>query len=519
LAAVHFTVWVLPALLVWPFLGALLIFMLGRTSLPGREPGFSAWRDVRVLTMITLIGEALMAIGLWIVFDPAGAVWQATMDLPWIPDWGARVSLGVDGLSLVMILMTALVLPLAVLGSWGNVTSKIRSYYGLLLILLTGIMGVFMSLDLLLFYVFWELVLIPTYFMIGVSGGARRSRASLKYFLFTNVGSLLMLVAIIVLWVASGSRSFNVDDLVAASRTALSATGQISLFAAFFLAFAVKSGFFPFHTWMPDAQHEAPTSGAVALGIKVGTYGMLRFALPLFPAAVLHPTVRMAIIVIAVIGILYGALVAMVQPDFKKLVSYASISHLGFVMLGIFAMSVQSIQGAIVVMLNHGISIGAMFLLVGMLHDRRKTGLIRNFGGIARVVPLFAAMLTLVSMSTIGLPGTNGFIGEFLVLLGAYRSYPVAAVIATTGVVLAAVYLLWALQRVVFNKLDNPENESLRDLDRRELTAMAVFAVAIVWLGIAPGAVLRHIQAPAERIVEQVQRGGAAVALESDAVR
>ena len=496
LAAVHFAVWVLPALLVWPFLGALLIFMLGRTSLPGREPGFSAWRDVRVLTMITLIGEALMAIGLWIVFDPAGAVWQATVDLPWIPDWGARVSLGVDGLSLVMILMTALVLPLAVLGSWGNVTSKIRSYYGLLLILLTGIMGVFMSLDLLLFYVFWELVLIPTYFMIGVSGGARRSRASLKYFLFTNVGSLLMLVAIIVLWVASGSRSFNVDDLVAASRTALSATGQISLFAAFFLAFAVKSGFFPFHTWMPDAQHEAPTSGAVALGIKVGTYGMLRFALPLFPAAVLHPTVRMA-----------------------KLVSYASISHLGFVMLGIFAMSVQSIQGAIVVMLNHGISIGAMFLLVGMLHDRRKTGLIRNFGGIARVVPLFAAMLTLVSMSTIGLPGTNGFIGEFLVLLGAYRSYPVAAVIATTGVVLAAVYLLWALQRVIFNKLDNPENESLRDLDRRELAVMTVFAVAIVWLGIAPGAVLRHIQAPAERIVEQVQRGGAAVALESDAVR
>jgi NADH-quinone oxidoreductase subunit M len=281
----------------------------------------------------------------------------------------------------------------------------------------------------------------------------------------------------------------------------------------------VKSGFFPFHTWMPDAQHEAPTSGAVALGIKVGTYGMLRFALPFFPAAALNPTVRMAIIVIAVIGILYGALVAMVQPDFKKLVSYASISHLGFVMLGIFAMSVQSIQGAIVVMLNHGISIGAMFLLVGMLHDRRKTGLIRNFGGIARVVPLFAAMLTLVSMSTIGLPGTNGFIGEFLVLLGAYKSYPVAAVIATTGVVLAAVYLLWALQRVVFNKLDNPENESLRDLDRRELTAMVVFAVAIVWLGIAPGAVLRHIQAPAERIVEQVQRGGAAVAVEPDAGR
>jgi NADH-quinone oxidoreductase subunit M len=511
LAAVHFARWVLPALLVWPFIGSLLIFMLGRTSLPGREPGFSAWRDVRVLTMITLIGESLMSIGLWIIYDPNGPAWQATMDLPWIPDWGARVSLGVDGISLVMICMTSIVMTLAVFGSWSNVTSKIRSYYGLLLILLTGIMGVFTSLDLLLFYVFWELVLIPTYFMIGVSGGARRSRASLKYFLFTNVGSLLMLVAIIVLWVASGSKTFNIDALVAASRASLSATGQMSLFAAFFLAFAVKSGFFPFHTWLPDAQHESPTSGAVALGVKVGTYGMLRFALPFFPAAVLNPTIRMAIVVIAVIGILYGALVAMVQPDFKKLVSYASISHLGFVMLGIFALQVQSIEGAMVVMLNHGISIGAMFLLVGMLHDRRKTGMIQNFGGIARVVPLFAAMLTLVAMSTIGLPGTNGFIGEFLVLIGAYKAYPVAAVIATTGVVLSAVYLLWALQRVIFNPLQNPENATLRDLDRRELTVMTVFAIAIVWLGIAPGPVLRRMERSAQRIVEQVHNGAAAV--------
>jgi NADH-quinone oxidoreductase subunit M len=321
-----------------------------------------------------------------------------------------------------------------------------------------------------------------------------------------------MLVSIIVVWIAGGARSFNIDTLIAASRTSMSSTGQISLFAGFFLAFAVKSGLFPFHTWLPDAQHEAPTTAAVALGVKVGTYGMLRFALPLFPAAALHPTVRMVIIVIAVLGILYGALVAMVQPDFKKLVSYASISHLGFVMLGIFALTVQSIQGAMMVMLNHGISIGAMFLLVGMLHDRRKTGLIRNFGGIARVVPLFAAMLTLVSLSTLGLPGTNGFIGEFLVLLGSYRTYPIASVIATTGVVLAAVYLLWALQRVIFNPLSNPENAGLKDLDRRELAVMAVFAVAIVWLGVSPGPVLRRIEGPASRIVETVQRGAALAA-------
>jgi NADH-quinone oxidoreductase subunit M len=509
LAAVHLDRWVLPALLVWPTVGSMLIFMFGRTPLPGREPGFAAWRDVRALTMLTLIGEAILALGLWGIYVPGGATWQATVDLPWIPDWGARVTLGVDGISLVMIVMTAIVMPLAVYGSWSNVTSKVRSYYGLLLILMSGMMGVFVSLDLLLFYVFWELVLIPTYFMIGVAGGARRSRASLKYFLMVFVGSLLMLVAIVALWVAGGARSFNVDTLVAASRTSLSTTGQISLFAGFFLAFAVKSGLFPFHTWLPDAQHEAPTSAAVALGVKVGTYGLLRFALPLFPAAVLHPTLRMVIVAVAVIGVLYGALVAMVQPDFKKLVSYASVSHLGFVMLGIFALTVQSIQGAMMVMLNHGISIGAMFLLVGMLHDRRKTGLIRNFGGIARVIPVFAAMLTLVSLSTIGLPGTNGFIGEFLVLLGAYRSYPVAAVIATTGVVLAAVYLLWALQRVIFNPLDNAENAALKDLDRRELAVMVVFAVIIVWLGVAPGPVLRRIEGPAGRIVEQVTRGAA----------
>ncbi len=512
LGAAHLSTWVLPALLFWPAIGSMLIFMLGRTAVVGRESSFASWRDVRVLTMITLIGEAVLAIGLWIVFDPASAAWQAPVTLPWIPDWGARISLGVDGISLVMIVMTALLMPLAVYGSWSNVTSKIRSYYGLLLILLTGIMGVFVSLDLLLFYVFWELVLIPMYFMIGVSGGARRTRASLKYFLFTTFGSLLMLVAIVVLWIAGGSTSFDVDTLIAASRTSISPTGQIALFSAFFLAFVVKSGFFPFHTWLPDAQHEAPTTAAVALGVKVGTYGLLRFALPLFPAAALQPTLRTGIVIVSVVGILYGALVAMVQPDFKKLVSYASVSHLGFVMLGIFALTVASIQGAIMVMVNHGISIGAMFLLVGMLHDRRKTGLIRNFGGIARVIPLFAAMLTLVSLSTLGLPGTNGFMGEFLVLLGSYGSFPIATVIATTGVVLAAVYLLWALQRVIFNPLDNPENAALRDLDRRELAVMAVFAVAIIWLGVAPGALLRRVEGPAARIVEMVSGTSAAVA-------
>ncbi|MDF1501463.1 NADH-quinone oxidoreductase subunit M [Roseisolibacter sp. H3M3-2] len=507
LAALRLDAWVLPALMVWPLLGALLIFMFGRTARPGAAPGFAPWRDVRVLTMIVLIGEALMSVGLWAIFDPGVTGWQARIDLPWIPEWGAGLTLGVDGISLVMVLLTTLLMPLAVLASWDNVRSKVRSYYGLLLILMSGTLGVFLALDLLLFYVCWELVLIPMYFMIGISGGRERARASHKYFLAAFIGSLLMLVSIIALWVAGGSQSFNLDALLIATRGAIGQTAQTWLFLGFFTAFAVKSAFFPFHTWLPDAQHEAPTSGAVALGIKVGTYGILRFALPFFPAAALDPTLRLTIIGLAVAGIIYGALVAMVQPDFKKLVSYASVSHLGFVVLGIFALTVQSIQGAMMVMIGHGVSIGALFLLVGMLQDRSGTGMIQRFGGIARVAPLFAASLTVVALSTIGLPGTNGFVGEFLVLIGAYGAYPIPAVLATTGVILAAVYLLWALQRVIFNPRTADEAGDVRDLDRRELVAMVGFVVAILWLGIAPGPVLRRIEGPAQRIVEQVTRG------------
>ncbi|MGZ8455881.1 MAG: complex I subunit 4 family protein [Gemmatirosa sp.] len=517
LAALHLDQWVLPALLVWPLLGALLIFMYGRTALPGREPGFAAWRDVRVLTMIVLIGEALMALGLWAIFDPTVTGWQAHVDMPWIPEWGAGVTLGVDGISLVMVLLTTLLMPLAVFASWSNVEHKIRSYYGLLLILVTGTVGVFVSLDLLLFYVFWELVLIPMYFMIGVSGGKDRTRASHKYFIAAFIGSLLMLVAIVALWVAGGSRTFNYDALLIATRGALAQSTQTYLFLGFFLAFAVKSAFFPFHTWLPDAQHEAPTSGAVALGIKVGMYGVLRFALPFFPAAALHPTLRMAIVGLAVAGIIYGALVAMVQPDFKKLVSYASVSHLGFVVLGIFALTVQSIQGAMMVMIGHGVSLGALFLLVGMLQDRTGTGMIQRFGGISRVAPLFAASLMLAALSTIGLPGTNGFVGEFLVLIGAYGVYPVPAVLATTGVILAAIYLLWALQRVIFNPRAPNDVGVVRDLDRREMFVMAVFAIAIVWLGVAPGGVLRRLEGPAARVVEQVTRDAGTVAVDAEA--
>ncbi|HEX5831163.1 MAG TPA: NADH-quinone oxidoreductase subunit M [Gemmatimonadaceae bacterium] len=503
-----FSAWAVPALLVVPLVGALLIRFVGRTALPDREPGFAPWREVRHLALGTLVVELLLAGLLWLAHDVDAAGFQAVVDYPWIPDWGARLTVGVDGISLAMVMLTAVLMLVAVLGGWTSITSKVRSYYALLLLLTSGIMGVFVSLDLLLFYVMWELMLVPLYFLIGIWGGERRIRASLKYFLFTFPGSLLMLLAIIVTYVAAGSQSFNVEYLTA--NTDMTVVGQLWLFGAFFLAFGVKSAVVPAHTWLPDAQHEAPIAAAIALGIKVGTYGLLRFALPLFPGAVTHPTLRTAIVVLAVVSIVYGALVAMVQPDLKRLVSYASVSHVGFVLLGIFALTVQSIQGAVVTMVASGLSTAALFLLLGMLHERRGTGMIANFGGLARVVPMFAALFTFCALSTIALPGTVGFVGEFLVLLGSYRTYPIPTVVAATGVVLAAIYLLWALQRVFFNPLTNPENKALTDLNRRELITIGVLAASMLWLGIAPGGLLRRLEVPAQRVVEVVEQGSAA---------
>jgi NADH-quinone oxidoreductase subunit M len=368
--------------------------------------------------------------------------------------------------------------------------------------------GVFIALDLLLFYVFWEIMLVPMYFIIGMWGGERRTYASIKFFIYTMLGSLLMLIAMIFLWRSTGATSFAYDHLLANGN--LSREASFWLFGAFFLAFAIKVPLFPFHTWLPDAHVEAPTGGSVILAgvmLKMGTYGFLRYALPLFPAAAMDPTVRSIILGLAVISIIYGALVAMVQPDLKKLVAYSTVSHLGFVMLGIFALTVQSVQGALFVMISHGISTGALFLLIGMLYERAHTREIAAFGGIARVIPMFAAAFTLVAMSSIGLPGTNGFVGEFLVLTGSFRTIPVFATIAAVGVILAAAYLLWGLQRVIFNPLRHGDNETLYDLNARELTVVGILTVAILWLGLSPGPVLRRMESAATRLVDQVNRG------------
>jgi NADH-quinone oxidoreductase subunit M len=417
---------------------------------------------------------------------------------------------GVDGIAVMMILLTTFIMLLAVGGSWTSIRTRTHSYYALLLVLTAGMLGVFMALDLFLFYVMWEVMLIPMYFIVGIWGGERRLYASIKFFLYTMVGSLLMLVAIVYLGLASrspntGLPNFNFDYIL--QNASVSPTAALWLFGAFFLAFAVKVPMFPFHTWLPDAHVEAPTAGSVVLAsimLKLGTFGFLRFAVPLFPTAAMNPTVRSIILGLAVVGIVYGALVSLVQPDFKKLVAYSSVSHLGFVMLGIFALTVQSVQGALMVMINHGISTGALFFLIGMIYERRHTRLIEAYGGLAKVVPMFAAILTIVTFSSIGVPGTNGFIGEFLVLIGSFRTEPILSLIATTAVIISAAYLLWAIQRILFNALDKPENEHVPDLNRRELAIMLPLVAAIIWLGVYPAPVLRRMEGAATKFVTTV---------------
>ena len=528
--------WVLPALLAIPLLGALVIWIQGAAG--GRRAGAAAVAapeesgaarggvdprtatdeiatgvagPARTIALVTFLVEFLVSLGLWWAFDAADGHWQFAVNVPWIPSWGVRFAIGIDGMALMMILLTTFIMLLASLGSWTYIRTRTHSFYALMLVLTTGMLGVFMSLDLFLFYVMWEVMLVPMYFIIGIWGGERRLYASLKFFIYTMVGSMLMLAAVVYLGLAArdpmtGIPNFSYDYLL--QNVAVSPRAALWLFGAFFMAFAVKVPMFPFHTWLPDAHVEAPTAGSVVLAsimLKLGTFGFLRLAVPLFPSAALNNTVRNLILALAVIGIVYGALVSMVQPDFKKLVAYSSVSHLGFVMLGIFALTVQSVQGALMVMINHGISTGALFLLIGMIYERRHTRLIDAYGGIARVVPMFAALLTFVSLSSIGLPGTNGFVGEFLVLIGSFKTVPIFTVIATTAVIFAAAYLLWAIQRILFNALDKTENEHVADLNPRELTIMVPLVAAIIWLGVYPAPVLRRMQSSAERFVNTVQ--------------
>ncbi|HEX5066672.1 MAG TPA: NADH-quinone oxidoreductase subunit M [Myxococcota bacterium] len=489
---------------------------LGAEGLPA-----SVWRLTGLLTTVATFAFSLR---LWTGFDPTEIGYQFIEYRPWLPDYGIHYFVGIDGISLVLVLLTTFLMPIALAASWTDIGRSVRSYIFFMLFLETGMLGAFVSLNVFAFYVFWELMLVPMYFIIGIWGGPRRVYAAVKFFLFTMVGSLLMLVAILVVFYLHYQQTGVLSlDLVAPPGggstgligTAIPTTGiwwqtQYWLFAAFALAFAIKVPMVPLHTWLPDAHVEAPTPGSVVLAavlLKMGTYGFLRFALPLFPAAAIEWTP--VILALALVGIVYGSLVAMVQADIKKLVAYSSVAHLGFVMLGMFAFNVHGISGSVLQMVNHGLSTGALFLLVGMLYERRHTRMIGDFGGVARPMPVYAACFGIVTMSSIGLPMLNGFVGEFLILIGTFLAWPIVAVVATSGVVLAAAYMLWMFRRVMFGPVDNEENRGLIDLDLREKLVMVAMIVPIIWIGLYPEALLRRIEPSVIDLLEKVERGSA----------
>ncbi|HSO22600.1 MAG TPA: NADH-quinone oxidoreductase subunit M [Chondromyces sp.] len=463
------------------------------------------WR--RMHRVLTIIASSLMfafSLRLWFGFEPDDPGFQFVERLPWIPQLGISYHIAVDGISILLVLLTTMLLPVVVLAAWRLNIEHIKSLHISLLLLTTGMIGTFVALDLFLFYVAWEITLIPMYFIIGVWGGPRRIYAAVKFFLFTMLGSVLMLVAILYLaWhhhAATGVWTYDyLDFMTTAPKLAVSG-GLLSpgllVFAAFALAFAIKVPIFPFHTWLPDAHVEAPSTGSVILAgvlLKMGTYGFMRFNRGLLPDAwdVFAPL----LVVLAVIGIVYGALVAMVQPDVKKLVAYSSVSHMGFVMLGLVGGSQASTQGAVLQMVNHGLSTGGLFLLVGMLYQRRHTRMIGDFGGLAREMPVFTGVFVLVTLSSIGLPGLNGFVGEFLILAGTWSAYPAAVIVGGLGVVLGAVYMLWMVQRVFWGPLDNEANHLLPDLTVRELFVMLPLLVLIVWIGVHPMTFLSPMEA------------------------
>jgi len=489
--------WILTALIALPLVG-------GALCLAVRE------NDAKHVAMGTSVLGFLLSLPLFWTFRQGTAAIQNYVSIPWIGQWGIGYTVGIDGISLLMVLLTTFIMPLAVLGSYTYIQRHQRAFYAMLMLLSTAMIGVFVALDLFLFFLFWEIMLIPMYFLIGAWGGERRIYAAVKFFLFTAVGSLLMLVAILTLvylyYGQYGTVTFAYNDLV---QLPVARSLQFWLFAAFGLAFAIKVPLFPFHTWLPDAHVEAPTAGSVILAgvlLKMGTYGFLRFALPFFSFAATSAPVVNTVLVLSVIGIVYGAWVAAVQPDAKKLVAYTSVAHLGFVMMGLFALTTQAVQGGILQMVNHGISTGALFLLVGMLYERRHTRLISEFGGIAKVMPFFAFAFLVVALSSIGLPGTNGFVGEFLILVGTFRTHPIAAVVAATGVIFAAAYMLPMVQRVLYGTLDREENRELRDITLRERIVLVPALVMIVLIGVYPGPFLARTAASVDALLEQVDR-------------
>ncbi len=488
-----------------PAAGAVLVFLL-----PRRQEALTKATSLAV----TVVAFAA-SLPLYWGFDSAVADYQFVELRAWMPTLGISYHLGIDGISLLLVLLTTFLMPLVLLSAWRAIESRWKEFAITMLLLETGMLGVFVALDLFLFYVFWEAMLIPMYLIIGIWGGSNRIYAAIKFVLYTLAGSLLMLVAILAVYFQHGAATgtYTFDLPVVAQFVLPAGLNQNLLFLAFALAFAIKVPMFPFHTWLPDAHVEAPTAGSVILAgvlLKMGTYGFLRFCLPLFPQASLAFAPWM--FVLAVIGIIYGAWVSTVQADIKKLVAYSSVSHLGFVVLGLFTLTPQGIVGGIIQMVNHGLSTGALFLLVGMLYERRHTRLISEFGGLWSVIPAFSAVLLIVTLSSLGLPGLNGFVGEFLILLGAFQVDRTAAVFATTGIIFAAVYLLWMYQRVIFGEVTKEANRRLPDLSLREWVVLLPVLLFIVWIGVYPGAFTGMTETSVQALITQVQSKAAATA-------
>ena len=486
----------LSLILLVPLVGAIILLFVDR-----RRDDTIRW----IANIVASLGF-LVSLPLWFWYDSANPDWQFVERAPWIPSIGAEYFLGVDGFSSLLVLLTTLMGMIAILSSWTAITERVKEYYIFLLVLQTGMIGAFITLDFLLFFLFWEVMLVPMYFLIGIWGSDRRLYSAIKFFLYTLVGSVVMLLGILAVYFyqfsVTGVYTFDVTQF---HELNMPVDLQWWVFLAFFLGFAVKVPMFPFHTWLPDAHTDSPTAGSVILAavlLKMGTYGFIRFSLPILPDATISFVPLIA--GLSIVGIIYGALVALAQSDWKRLIAYSSVSHMGLVMLGMFALTPVGITGSIVQQINHGISTGALFLIVGIVYERRHTREISEYGGLSKTMPVYAAVFLIMTMSSIGLPTLNGFIGEILILHGIFVVNKWWAAVAATGIVLGAAYMLWLYQRTMFGAIDNPKNEGLADLNARELATFVPLIILAVWIVLYPSPFLRRLETSVERVMTRV---------------
>jgi len=495
----------------WPLAGMFVLLLFNKEN----KTLIRGWAN------LVMISGFIISLPIWFWFDrDTSDQMQFVQNIPWIQTIGANYHVGIDGISMLLIMLTTLVGPLAVLSSWDAIQDRVKEYYAFMLMLQAGMLGVFISLDFFLFYVFWEVMLVPMYFLIGVWGGPRKLYAAIKFFLYTLTGSVLLLLGILALYFTYPSIAAQHPDIAAqfgmgatfdvlafhAIAPYLAYNLQYWVFLAFFVGFAIKVPMFPFHTWLPDAHVEAPTAGSVILAavlLKMGTYGFLRFSLPILPDGTKHFVPLM--VALSIIAIVYGALVAMMQPDMKKLVAYSSVSHMGFIMLGMFALNPNGLNGSIIQQINHGISTGALFLIVGIIYERRHTREIAQMGGISNVMPVYAIIFLIMTMSSIGLPLLNGFIGEFTIVMGALQENLWWAVAAGAGIVLGAAYMLWLYQRTMLGKVENPANAKLLDLNMRELATLIPLIIVAFWIGLYPAPFFRALDKPVNKLVAKVR--------------